>query len=85
MWHPVLQCIVLFCFSINIVISVIPFDFSPSSQVFPLGPGIDLVLLKNAFCVEESQRGVKKVHFLLAILTTDWLIAENSCTCLCAL
>ncbi len=30
-----------------------------------------MVLLKNAVCIEESQRGVKKVHFLLAILTTS--------------
>ncbi len=57
---------------VNMFLSVIPFDFSPSSQVFPWGSGIDLALLKKAVCVEESQRDVKKVHFLHAILTANW-------------
>ncbi len=53
---------------INIYISVIPFEFSPSSQFFPYPFGIEMALLKNAVSIEESQRDVKKVHFLHAIL-----------------
>ncbi len=48
--------------------SVIPFEFSPSSQFFPYPIGIEMALLKKAVSVEESQGDVKKVHFLYAIL-----------------
>ncbi len=48
--------------------SVIPFDFSSSSQFIPYPIGIEIILLKNAVIVEESQRDVKKVHILHAIL-----------------
>ena len=74
--------------STNKKFSVIPFEFSPSSQFFPYPTGIAMALLKNAVSIEESQRDVKKVNILLAILTTSKAQhnAENSlCTCLCTL
>ena len=63
-------------------ISVIPFEFSPSFQFFPYPTGIAMALLKNAVSIEESQRNVKKVNILLAILTTSKALLS---TCLCTL
>ncbi len=65
--------------------SVIPFEFSPSSQFFPYPTGIALALLKNAVCIEESQRDVKKVNILLAILSTNKAQYRELSACLCTL
>ncbi len=73
-YENLMQFYLLFCFvTLRYYLSVIPFEFSPSSQFFPCPFGIEMALLKNAVSIEESQRDVKKVHFLRAILVRQEL------------